>query len=364
MTKKVFILVFTISNLLVFSQEKKVLDSINFYGKISAHAAGFDDKVQLQENAPRLGLQLFKNINSDWSVNGTLELGLQFIKGANFNNDANSATEFLANPVTNPDVFFARLASVSFSHKTWGSLSVGKQWGVYYDIGGYTDAFTLFGGSATGIYAGKTDGGWKGTGRADNSIQYRNKFGGFQFGLQTQLFGDTYGFGASAQYQFPFGLSIGTSYNTVETDQALRDYVINVGDDSSNFIAGIKYKKDKIYAAFNFALNDDSFVILDDETALAFPTYGYETLLGYDPTGKWHFEGGFNMMIEDGTEPYLDGEYRLLQYILGVNYFMNPSTKIYLESRFDDSKYIAEEAKFNVIALGFSYDFNLSKNYN
>lgn len=364
MIKRVFILVLGMSNLIAFSQEKKVLDSINFYGKISIHGAAFDDKVQLQENAPRLGLGLFKNINSDWSVNGNLELGLQFIKGANFNNDANSATEFLANPVENPNVFFARLASVSFIHKTWGSISVGKQWGVYYDIGGYTDAFTLFGGTATGIYAGKTDGGWKGTGRADNSIQYRNKFGGFQFGLQTQLFGETHGFGASAQYQFPFGLSIGTSYNTVETDQALRDYVIDVGDDSSNFIAGIKYKNDTFYAAFNFSLNDDSFVILDDDTALSFPTYGYETLLGYNPTSKWHIEGGFNMMNEKGTDPYLDGDYRLLQYILGVNYFMSPSTKIYLQSRFDDSNNIDEANAFNVIALGFSYDFNIGKKFN
>ena len=364
MSKRAFIVVFMTFNFLAFSQEKKVLDSINFYGKISIHGAAFSDKLQLQENAPRLGTKLFKNINADWSVNGDLEFGLQFLKGANFNNDANSASEFLANPVANPNVLFARLAYVTFNHKTLGSISVGKQWGVYYDIGVYTDAFTLFGGSATGIYAGKTDGGWKGTGRADNSIQYRNKFGGFQFGLQTQLFGETHGFGASAQYQFPFGLSIGTSYNTVETDQALRDYVINVGDDSSNFIAGIKYKKDKIYAAFNFALNDDSFAIIDDNTAIAFPTYGYETLLGYDPTGNWHFEGGFNRMIEKGTEPYFDGEYRLVQYILGINYFMNPTTKLYLQSRFDDSKYVAEDVKLSVLAIGFSYDFNLGKKFN
>ena len=48
---------------------------------------------------------------------------------------------------------FTRLGYVALQ-PSWGSLSIGKQWGVYYDVAGFTDWFPLFGGEATGTRTG------------------------------------------------------------------------------------------------------------------------------------------------------------------------------------------------------------------
>lgn len=88
--------------------------------------------------------------------------------------------------------------------------------GVYYDIGAYTDNFSLFGGVSNGINVAGTDGGWKGTGRADNALRYCNRWGNFQLGLQTQLFGDDSSFGISLQYDITKKLTIGAAYNDVK----------------------------------------------------------------------------------------------------------------------------------------------------
>jgi len=68
-----------------------------------------------------------------------------------------------------------------------GELTFGKQWSVYYDVAGWTDAFNVYGGTALSVYPAGTDGGAVGSGRADNAVIWRNARGRFSYGLQTQL---------------------------------------------------------------------------------------------------------------------------------------------------------------------------------
>lgn len=252
--KKLITLLFVILSFQIEAQNSKILDSISFYGMIRVQLSAFDNKIQLQENSPRIGTDLNRKIDDQWSAYGKIEMGLHFIEGVNFNNDANSTVDFVSNPLSRSDVLFSRLVFIGMQHKKWGGLSIGKQWGVYYDIGAYTDNFSLFGGSAHGIYAGGTDGGWKGTGRADNAIQYRNRWGGFQIGIQTQLFGDTESFGISGQYDINKNLTIGTAYNTVKIPPKIQEFVSGISSNSSNFLVGIKYNNGKYYGAATFRL--------------------------------------------------------------------------------------------------------------
>jgi predicted porin len=139
------------------------------------------------------------------------------VNGTQFNNDANSATEFAEDPFVKKDAFFSRLAYATLKHKKWGEISIGKQWGLYYDVAVYTDNFTVFGGESNGVYSGNTDGGWKGTGRADNAIVYRNNFKRWDFGLQTQVLGNnTSTYGAVLSYKTPMGLTLGTAINSAQ----------------------------------------------------------------------------------------------------------------------------------------------------
>lgn len=362
MQKKLIMTLLVLSFMQSIAQQKAIVDSISFYGMLRVHLATFDGKVQLQENAPRFGTFLNRKINDDWTVNAKLEFGLHLINGISFNNDANSSAEFVSQPLKKAEVFTARLGYVTIAHKNLGSLSIGKQWGVYYDIGGYTDNFSLFGGSANGIYAGGTDGGWKGTGRADNSIQYRNQWGGFQLGLQTQLFGDYSSYGISGQYSFRNGLTIGTSYNNSEVPDLVKQFVQGIGNQSSNFIAGIKYSKNKWYAAATFSINDDALNTISQDEAIGYSTNGYELSLGYRLQERWSFEAGFNYLDPDDVLETTTN-YKLAHFIFGANYFITPDTRVYLMTRISDSQLALDKNEYNVLALGFRYNFDFGKSF-
>jgi predicted porin len=362
--KKWLSLLLVISSLQLKAQNTKILDSISFYGMIRVQLGLFDNKIQLQENSPRIGTDLNRKIDDQWSVNGKIEMGLHFIDGVSFNNDANSSVEFVSDPFSKAEVLSSRLAYVGIQHKKWGSLSIGKQWGVYYDIGAYTDNFSLFGGSAHGIYAGGTDGGWKGTGRADNSIQYRNRWGGFKIGIQTQLFGDTESFGVSGQYDINKNLTIGTAYNTVRISPKIQGFIEGIESNSSNFLAGIKYNNNKYYGAATFSINDDAIAKKDATSAIAAPTNGYEVSLGYIPNKKWSFEGGLNIIDSREAALLNNNKYQLVHYILGTNYFITPKTRLYLVGRYSHSDYAQVKDNYNVLALGFRYNFDYGKKFN
>lgn len=343
---------------IVSAQEKKILDSINFYGALPIQVAVFDKKFELQENGPLIGTELYRKLPQAWSVNAKLEFGLHLINGTNFNNSANTSADFIANPFLKREVFASRLAYFGIAHEKYGSLTFGKQWGVYYDIGGYTDNFSLFGGSANGIYAGGTDGGWKGTGRADNAVLYRNNIGPFEVGVQSQLFSGERSFGVSLQYHTKFGLSIGTAYNDGAVVSPVDKFVVDIGTRTTNFIAGAKYEKEKIYGGFTFSANDDAIVVVDTAKAVSFPTYGYELSLGYHLTDKWSFEGGFNLIEERESRTAFAGDYYLFHLILGANYHITPDTKLYLMTRFSSSNNSEYVDDVNAFVFGFKYDFN------
>lgn len=361
--KKWLSLLLVVLSLQLKAQNTKISDSISFYGMIRVQLGLFDNKIQLQENSPRIGIYLNRKIDDQWSVNGKIEMGLHFIDGVNFNNDANSSIEFVSNPFSKAEVLSPRLAYVAIQQKKWGVLSIGKQWGVYYDIGAYTDNFSLFGGAAHGIYAGGTDGGWKGTGRADNSIQYRNRWGDLQTGIQTQLFGDTESFGISVQYDINKNLTIGTTYNTVKIQPKIQEFIKGIGKNSSNFLAGMKYSSSKYYGAATFSVNDDAIAKKDSATVISAPTNGYELSLGYIPNSKWAFEGGLNIIDSKEATILNNNNYRLMHFILGANYFITPATRVYLLSRYSHSDYAQQKDDYNVLVLGFRYNIDFGKKF-
>ncbi len=358
MRKYLFVLLLSVSVSKLFSQDQNVLDSINFYGSLQVQLAAFDKGVQLQENNPQMGMDLYRGLKNGWSVNGKLEFGLHLINGTNFNNDANSSVEFLANPFKSKEVFNSRLAYFGIANEKLGSLTFGKQWGVYYDIAGFTDNFSLFGGAANGVWTGGTDGGWKGTGRADNAVQYRNTIGNFEIAGQAQLFKNTESYGISAQYHIPMGLTIGAAYNDAGIVDPIKEVVNGIGDNTTNFISGINYKKGKYYGAFTFSVNDDNIVIEDTGYAVSIPSYGYELSLGYTPTSKLSIQGGFNMVKARESVSLYPDKSVLFQFILGANYYFTPETSIYMIGRVSNTQYEEFSSYVNAFAFGFRYAFD------
>ncbi len=340
------------------NETTKVLDSLSFYGSLRVQAASFDGDTELQENSPRIGVNIARDVNAHTKIFAKLEYGIHIIDGVDFNNDASTSTEFLANPQIKKEPFKSRLAYVGLSHKKWGILTVGKQWGVYYDIAGLTDNFSVFGGNSNGIYTGNTDGGWKGTGRADKSIQYRNQFGKLKIGLQTQLYRAFKNYGASLQYRLFPSTIVGVAYNNGGITKQNQVFIQDIGKRTENVVVGVKYKRKKLYGALTYSVNEDEILVLNDSTAISFPTRGSELLIRYNLTKKWVFEGGFNLSEKTKSSVSYKDDYSLKHYILGINYYLDPKTRIYLDARISDSKGVSFNNTINVITLGFRYSFD------
>lgn len=352
-----------------FAQDKAIIDSLSFYGKLSVHGAVFDQEMILQQNSPRLGVYLERKIIDDLKVVGDLEFGINMVENNVFNNDANTIVDFASDPFAENEAFVNRLGFVGVSHPKWGSLTIGKQWGVYYDVAGLTDMFTVFGGEATGVYSGNTDGGWKGTGRADNSIVYRNVLNNLNIGVQTQLFNGAQNYGASLLYQFNMGLSLGVAGNITQINNDYAAFISYEREDNTNFIFAASYlKKDKFNVAISYAINQDEFTVINtsetDIEIIAYPTHGLELFANYFATPKLEFQLGFNSIHDIEDESFFNGEYKLMHYILGANYYITTKTYAYASARIGDSKFVNNVRDFDVFVLGFAYNFDFNTSIN
>ncbi|WP_224491278.1 porin [Robertkochia flava] len=339
------------------AKRTRILDSLAFNIHLQAHVSYYSDIFELGENVPRFGTSLFRNVGNNTRVFARLEYGLNLSKETRFNNNANTPSDFVRDPLQEPDPFSSRLGYLGIAHETLGSIALGKQWGVYYDIGGYTDGFTVFGSSGVDVYAGSTDGGWKGTGRADVAVVYRNHIGKLHFGLQTQLFGSHTNYGASLTYRFNPRLSTGVAWNRASIPPEFQDLLQNVNTKSDNLIVGYQYVDKKLYSGLTIAYIEDEYRIVDETTIISFPVVGTEFLNRYTLNPRIKVEAGFNAQWETKNNTYFNGDYRLLQFYAGMNYYFGELFSIYIQGRLDDSRFLPPVKSANVIIIGLSFDF-------
>lgn len=339
------------------SAKTRILDSIAFNVHLQVHTSFYSSTVELGENVPRFGTSLFRNVGKHTRVFARLEYGLNLAQGTRFNNNANSTSEFINDPFQESDPFTIRLGYLGIGHEKLGSVALGKQWGAYYDIAGFTDGFTVFGSSGVDVYAGGTDGGWKGTGRADVAVVYRNHIKDLHFSLQTQLFGTHTNYGASLYYYFNKNLKAGVAWNLANMPDEFTDQVPTLKAQSHNFIAGYQYVTEKLYSGLTAAYIEDQFRRIEDEAIVSYPVYGIEFLNRYTINPRIKVEAGFNIQWEAESDTYFNGDYRLLQFYAGINYYFGELFSVYLQGRLDDSRYLTPVNSANVLIIGLSFDF-------
>lgn len=160
-----------------------------------------------------------------------------------------------------------RLAYAGLKVGDAGSFDYGRNYGVLYDVGGWTDVLPEFGGETfqrTDVFMSQ---------RAGGLATYRNKnfFGlvdGLNFAVQYQGRNDSSdrngtdrngdGWGLSSTYNLGNGLSLGAAYSSSDrTDGQTLDgqyyYGYAAGDRADAVTAGIKYDANNIYLAAIYA---------------------------------------------------------------------------------------------------------------
>ncbi len=199
-------------------------------------------------------------------------------------------------------MFSTRLGYLGADFGKYGILKFGKQWGVYYDITGYTDNFNVFGGQGSATYVGNSDGGETGTGRANQALTYRNKIGPLRFGGQLQMrsIDNGYlfdGFGLSAQVDVWGGLKAGATYNKVYFQDFLVDNILGAGGQPEYLAIGVSYNSDQLDVGAVYAQHTNGDLtrsVVDEElVSTIFDAEGFE-VFGKFKHPKYAILAGFN----------------------------------------------------------------------
>ncbi|EBP9229007.1 porin, partial [Salmonella enterica] len=260
---------------------------------------------------------------------------------------------------------YTRLAFAGLSFGNAGSIDYGRNYGVLYDIGAWTDMLPEFGNDS---YENSDN---FMTGRANGLLTYRNNgfFGlvdGLNFALQYQgkndgnnWKGDTWdgtplsnnsrkiagqngdGFGLSATYDAGMGISAGAAYTNSNrtSEQKYRD---DGGNKAEAWTAGLKYDANDVYLAANYTQtrNMTWFNIADDSRI------GQDNQKDYDgdfahKTDNWEVVAQYQ--FDSGLRPsvaYLQsrarntgyGDFDLVKYAdVGATYNFNKNMSAYVD---------------------------------
>jgi predicted porin len=358
--KKIFILfLFLLEAQQMSAQETVVLDSINFYGSLRAHVAIYDEQLEVQNNSSRIGFYINRRIVNGISSFAKLELGTNLVlNNTTFNADAATFPDESFYNETQP-AFSTRLGYVGLQSK-YGSLAIGKQWGVYYDVTAWTDLFWVFGGKASGTYNTDTDGGTEGTGRAENALIYRYEAERFSIGLQAQFNGEKQNYAASAVVNITNQITVGTAFNTYAPSQEILDLLDGSKTHANSFVVGFRYKTEKLNLAANYDFNQSESQFPGD-TVVAFPANGVELYANYLIIPKLSTQVGLNYLMPTSTPANIDPDFNLFTVMIGAAYYFIPDFFAYTEYKIDLGTATGGNKPPNVFVIGFRYNFEFGK---
>jgi outer membrane protein N len=341
-------------------------DRLELYASARFYGGKARGNFRLTDNGTRFGLYARKQITPDWWAFGRAEAG--FNLGGYLNDRLNPPVNKESRDVTRRLL----LIGVDSDHLM---LKAGKSWSTYYTVGGVTDRFSVFGGSASGVYNAGTDGGASGTGRAENSLQGRLyiepvltknllNLKPYNLNLQyqnnepiPQVEGRHYGkaFGVSTWLESRSGKSIGLAYNYARIDDRRDPRIRAAGIDGNDeaFIAGLRWYGQKWYAGATFShlknhmTTDENRYINAD---------GMELYTQYEFTRRWWLVAGGNYLRPDPDDPDA-GEYQVLYGVLGLRYaFDSFNRMVYLEAKLDKSRNVDGSRLPNVFLVGVRWD--------
>ncbi|HHS0331225.1 TPA: porin OmpC [Salmonella enterica subsp. enterica serovar Give] len=287
---------------------------------------------------------------------------------------------------------WTRLAFAGLKFGNYGSFDYGRNYGVLYDVEGWTDMLPEFGGDSY-TYADNYM-----TGRANGVATYRNTdfFGlvdGLSFALQYQGNNENSGngnegtnnrtddddfrrengdgFGISTTYDFGMGFSAGAAYTTSDrtNDQVSRGEQYAKGDKADAWTAGLKYDANNIYLAtmYSETRNMTPYGSLDSYAhgGVANKTQNFEV------TAQYQFDFGLrpavSFLMSKGKDLVNNGvndDKDLVKYAdVGATYYFNKNFSTYVDYKInlldDDDNFYADNGinTDDVVALGMVYQF-------
>ncbi|MDK9606117.1 porin OmpC [Lelliottia wanjuensis] len=346
-------------------------NKLDLYGKVDGlHYFSDNTSADGDQSYVRLGFKGETQINDQLTGFGQWEYNVQA------NNTEGSSNQS-----------WTRLGFAGLKFGDYGSFDYGRNYGVLYDVEGWTDMLPEFGGdsySQSDVYM---------TSRANGVATYRNTnfFGavdGLNFALQYQgnnegdgngnegtnngrdirhENGD--GFGISSTYDFGMGFSAGAAY---ASSDRTNDQVNSAngryagGDKADAWTAGLKYDANNVYLATMYSETRNMTIYgSNDDGGIANKTQNFEV------TAQYQFDFGLRPAISYLQSKGKDLGYNgnntdkdLVKYAdIGATYYFNKNMSTYVDYKInlldnDDQFYKdAGISTDDIVALGLVYQF-------
>lgn len=369
--------------MLAYTQNAKdsVEIAIKPYASLRGHLAVYDSGIELQENASRAGMEVSIKKRNITFITGAEVQVTMFRGGTSFSADGNLPGGFLTIQTERKEqVFGNRLGYLGVDLDKYGILTIGKQWSVYRDITAYTDRFNVFGARASATFIGGTDGGETGTGRADQSIIYRNQIGALFMGAQFQAKGKNNngfigGFGLSAQLEVAKDFFVGAAYNRTFLSEGLIDneVILGLSGHPTYISLGTKYIGENMdFSIVGVLQKNGDFTqgsYLDPEAGIIRPTVVFNAK-GLEIFGKYKLNtfsilAGYNWYVPDAdnvstvSQHYpVSARFGKSDFIAGVVYQPIKFVQLYSEHRISFGKNALGDNEQSVFTLGMKIELS------
>jgi outer membrane porin protein LC len=329
-------------------------NKLDLYGKVTAlHYFSDNDGDDGDKTYARLGFKGETQINDQLTGFGQWEYEF---KGNNDEANGNKGNK-------------TRLAFAGLKFAEFGSFDYGRNYGVAYDVGAWTDVLPEFGGDTWT----QTDNFM--TARTTGVATYRNTdfFGlveGWNFALQYQGKNDRGdevkangdGFGLSTSYEYEgFAASAAYAKSDRTDDQvAYGDNSLRAsGDNAEVWAAGLKYDANNIYLATTYSETRNMTPFGDDN--IANKTQNFEVVAQYQ------FDFGLRPSLaylkSKGKDLGAWGDQDLVEYVdVGATYYFNKNMSTYVDYKInliDESNFTraAGVGTDDIVAVGLTYQF-------
>ena len=383
----------------VFSEVNIYTDernSMSVGGFIDVRVINTQNQTEVVNGTSRINFKIDRKLKQGWKALGLVEWGVNPVGSSDiiYNNRFESIQdEFLYN----------RLGYAGLSHDKYGQITIGKQWGAWYDVVYGTNNSFVWDGNAAGVYTyNKDDGAVNGTGRGDKLIQYRNSYNDLSFTLQAQLKNSEFytcdvsditeqecetlwNAGDTAAQQVEFNYTFGASVTYTPTDMLTLtagvnrgEFDLTYGDGTTQNVEDLIYgtgimwgrvDQKGLYVAANINKNKNHDT--DNLGRLIKDAIGIETFASYRfdndvrPFIAYNvFDAGDDYVIQPNFNTDPNDVFKRQFAVIGLHYLIDEDTIAYIEARKDFSDFESndkdqqaqmEQSEDDGIAFGFRY---------
>jgi predicted porin len=347
---------------------REVVERVDLYGRFDGHVAASRDDVAVRNNGSRFGIRAEQALLYGISLFGHGEWRVNLGKGdTSYAISENPDTGLATLDSTTGQAFTTRLGYVGLRSPEYGALTLGKQWGVYYDVSEWTDRFVVFGTHGSSTFNAGTDGGQTGEGRANDAVAYRVRLGPLGVGVQAQLSDSTErvldSLSGSLVFHFAEGVRVGVAYSHAFIE--LGPNVVGYdGGDAQAFTAGVTFESGAwtLSALDTWTRNHE--LVSTPSATVAYDTLGAELYLARRFREVLLLYGGFDFAIPRSLDSrYVDPDYGTRDLLGGARFAFDAraSSFAYLELRTGRTRDTGGVQAEDLVMLGLRVQYSLRR---